>query len=288
MLSNTEKTFQNSYVAQHIPVDLMQVNFGKARSRGGKDMDELFTLLRQISLKADERAPIHLSEQEVAALDDRKDLQELRASLAKAKSDTGAIRESPEARRISLRYQYIRRVLQEQAVKEKRKKYFDEADKCRALGQHPPIPLEADSRDDYGSTRVPILGLGIRCMSEFLQRSELGSKKRDQHFVDMLVEFLSHRFANLDCILAELDAASRGAPIPTFRPILSLKGDYRCLFCCLVFKERHTISKHVENYHEPSFATSFYYPECRRSGKEPARINSLSEWVIYTGRIHGS
>ncbi|KAG6353755.1 hypothetical protein INS49_005231 [Diaporthe citri] len=153
----------------------MRVNFGRARSGAGKDMDELFTLLRQISLKADERAPIHLSEQEVAALDDRKDLQELRASLAKAKADTGAIRESPEARRISSHYRYMRKVLQAQALEEKRRKYFDEADKCRALGKHPPILRETDSHDDYGSTRVPILGIGTRCMSDFVQRSELGA-----------------------------------------------------------------------------------------------------------------
>jgi len=64
-MANSEKVFQQHYLPDYIREELMPILFG--HEAAGKN-DELYSMLRQASLKRDELAPIYPTVDEVEQL----------------------------------------------------------------------------------------------------------------------------------------------------------------------------------------------------------------------------
>lgn len=75
VLNNSDEVFARSYQPRHVPADLLHIAFG---DRAGKN-EKLFELLRDVSLRRDENAPIYPTDAEVKSFENRKDMRDFRA-----------------------------------------------------------------------------------------------------------------------------------------------------------------------------------------------------------------
>lgn len=283
-MSNTQKTFERNYVPRQIRVDLLELSFGEAGT--GPDSQMLFSLLRQACLRRDGDAPVELSQQEAAALEAREDVQETRALLADARAKHG--RDGAVTRRLSSRLSYLLRKYTAEGIREKRQAYFANADKLGALGQ--PV----DVYPENGDTRVSrarrfhsdMGGLGTNIVSKFIHEGELGGDRRAAYFVEILCEYLAHRFTNMEIIMSKVIADVAGqAPAP-ISPRASL-NEFRCLFGCPALSNRTALTNHVESHHGSTFTTPFECPECWRLGAVPVLIRDARQYCLHTQRAHG-
>ena len=283
-MSNTQKTFERNYVPRQVRVDLMQLHFGDAGT--GPDSQTLFSLLRQACLRRDPDAPLELSQQEADALEAREDMQAVRALLGDARAKHG--RSSATTRRLSSRLSYLRRRYTAEAVQEKRQAYFANADRLGALGR----PIEEAETGVARASRArrfhsDMGGLGTDLVTKYLHQGELGGGRREAYFIELLCEFVAHRFTNMDILMSRIMAEAAGqAPAPTQRPPASF-NDFRCLFGCPALSSRTILTNHVETHHRVSFTTTFECPECLRLGAAPVLVRDARQYCLHTLRAHG-
>lgn len=142
-------------------------------------------------MRRDENALLYISKEEEEAFELRQDVISLRSEYHRLNQEAG--RNDARTREVLSRLRYRLTILSDIAVTEKRTRYFDEADKLRALSRSvqeafPDSGKQADSKH----YRKFILEIGVETISNFMHRSDLGGKARSQKFVDMLFEFLSY------------------------------------------------------------------------------------------------
>jgi len=169
-MANTEKVFQERYLPHHIRKELMHVLFG--RKAAGSN-DELYSMPRRAGLKRDELAPLYLTLDEVERLNNRRDLRDLHQEWEATKKKMGA--KSEEAKILYNQYRSLKLRPCDFIVKEKRAKYFEEADQRGALRQWTydlrPVSSELYKPTPGGHTSQAA-GIG-----QFLRISNIGGQR---------------------------------------------------------------------------------------------------------------
>lgn len=128
VMSHSSDVYQNSYQTQRVRQDLQRIAFGveMTGANGG-----LFHLLQRSSLQRDEGAPIYPTQSDLEAMEERKDIKALRAQYDLCrKAETRVGRD-----RISARIYNIRMELSRKNVQQRRKEYFELADRAHAEGR---------------------------------------------------------------------------------------------------------------------------------------------------------
>lgn len=165
-------------------------------------------------------------------------------------------------------------------INEKRRRYFDEANRLRALGESveeafPDAKKQAKPKPASRSAKAQLAIRGTTSISEFMHKTDLGGDLRQQKFVDLVFKFLAHRPANIDYIFRDIVEKARGKPPRIVEPFSGLKNRYRCLFGCASLNQRSALTRHTSTVYKPSFETPFYCPECRRCRSPPVVIENL-------------
>lgn len=131
ILSHTGAVFESQYQTSRIRGDLMQAAFGQ---RTGSDNGPLFALLRNISLSCDQNAPVNLTLDDWAEFDGRNNATTLQEAMAEAREQGN----QDFFKTLNSRLKYVHRSWKSLKLADKRRKYFEGADRSRAQGQQPP------------------------------------------------------------------------------------------------------------------------------------------------------
>lgn len=266
----------------------MEITFGEAGT--GSDSPLLFSLLRQAALQHDNEAPLTLSGEEARMIEDRPEMQRLASEIADARAKHGT--QSALVRRLSSHRVYLRRKYKFQEVEKKRKAYFAASDRLGALGgsesREDSVENDAVNAEAARNARFQkdMGGHGTKVISEFFHRDELGGDRRTLKTIQLLCEYMAHRFTNLDLMMIEIMAEVDGLPTSAIQPDANSER-HRCLFGCMMTYSRYCLTKHFKTFHGPSFTTKFACPECWRLGKKPILITNATQYCLHAELAHG-
>ncbi|EJP61116.1 uncharacterized protein BBA_09921 [Beauveria bassiana ARSEF 2860] len=258
IMSHTTEVFERSYQARHLTANLMRIAFD---SRAG-DNDRMIRSLSSAFSRRDPDAPIYVSTDELAAFEERKDIQTLR-QLHKETFK----KEPHKATAIKNQIRYLLDCLEKLKLQEIRRKYFDTVDNLR--GRH-----ESTEHLDPQLTENP---RSAREVPSF-QRAVLSGKfMRENASVVTLGESL---IAYLEERPTKLCPPVSKPPPPKSANVM----DMRCLLCCVPFATVATLSRHVSTAH--SFDEPFNCPECERNGVLVQVEQSCISWASHVKAYH--
>jgi hypothetical protein len=123
--------FKSQYQTSRIREDLQRAAFGP---KAAGDNARFFTELRNISLTKDSNAPINVADHEWLEFEARGDTTQLRTAMAAARRNS----DLQLLGRLTSRLKYRRRSWSKLKLAEKRRNYFELADRLRAQSQQPP------------------------------------------------------------------------------------------------------------------------------------------------------
>lgn len=289
ILSNSQKTFKRNYQPRHISFNLIKYTFSNAKSN--PENRRLYKLLKQAYIAQNKKTPISLNKEELKKLN----FYSYIVSLAKEyqKANAKYSRNNPVTQRAQVAVRSKQQRLANRMIEEKRKQYFNKADKLQALGESVkkafPNANNRNNRKSISYTAKAYLAMyRTTSISKFMHKDNLDNGVQQQKFINMVFEFLAHRPANTDYIFKDLIKKANGTAPHYIKPAIKLKRNYRCLFGCQALSERHCLTKHTENFHKPSFKTPFYCPECQQRRFSPVVIKNLDHWYAHAERKHST
>ncbi|KAI1085901.1 hypothetical protein F5B19DRAFT_264814 [Rostrohypoxylon terebratum] len=123
ILSHTTSVFESSYQSHRVRADLMSLAFG---NEAGRD-EQLFAMLRDMSMSRDANAPVDITAKEYRAFEQRSDVVMLRRSMDNAT-------DSKERTRFRSKVNNLLRTLSQLQLEKNRAEYFKRVDYLRAKG----------------------------------------------------------------------------------------------------------------------------------------------------------
>ncbi|KAM3492106.1 hypothetical protein MY3957_004597 [Beauveria namnaoensis] len=258
IMSHTTEVFERSYQARHLTANLMRIAFD---SRAG-DNDRMIRSLSSAFSRRDPDAPIYVSTDELAAFEERKDIQTLR-QLHKETFK----KEPHKATAIKNQIRYLLDCLEKLKLQEIRRKYFDTVDNLR--GRH-----ESTEHLDPQLTENP---RSAREVPSFERAVLIGKFMRENASVVTLGESM---IAYLEERPTKLYPPVSKPPPPKSANVM----DMRCLLCCVPFATVATLSRHVSTAH--CFDEPFNCPECERNGVLLQVEQSCISWASHVKAYH--
>lgn len=288
-MGNTRDVFLKSYQARHVAQNLVANAFGQ--ELGGNDTI-LFQSLQRSFLQRDPDAPLYPSEEAMNALEDREDIRQLRAEYRLAVSQRSA--DDPLAKRLAARVFALRRLLAAQILDQRRREYFSDADRLRALGQEPCRP--PDDTNPF-KTFDPNGALAAEEISAFMQMEAMeetieGAVQTTTpvHIVDVYVMYLHRRPAEVRGVLGAIKhkSTNQKTTCDSSEPADNPNRLHRCLFGCGSFQTRGNLTRHNSRVHffRGRFDLPFACPECIRLGRGEQTINGPMEWSNHCAKKH--
>ncbi|KAM3472693.1 hypothetical protein MY5147_005158 [Beauveria neobassiana] len=258
IMSHTTEVFERSYQARHLTANLMRIAFD---SRAG-DNDRMIRSLSSAFSRRDPDAPIYVSTDELAAFEERKDIQTLR-QLHKETFK----KEPHKATAIKNQIRYLLDCLEKLKLQEIRRKYFDTVDNLR--GRH-----ESTEHLDPQLTENP---RSVREVPSFQRAVLIGKFMRENASIvtlgESMIAYLEERPTKLHPLVSK-------PPPPKSANVM----DMRCLLCCVPFATVATLSRHVSTAH--CFDEPFHCPECERNGVLVQVEQSCISWASHVKAYH--
>ncbi|KAJ0279468.1 hypothetical protein COL940_006734 [Colletotrichum noveboracense] len=258
-----------------------------------ENLDRLYSLIANSSLRRDENAPIYVSQTEMRQWEGRKDIRDLRAKYKKLRETVNA--DDPRAKRIAGEIQAVRDNLQFLTIEEKRQQYFEKADLLRAAGQS--IPADLARGGEPVKSRFHIeSSKAAACIGKFLGQRNHAIGTSPHAFVLMGAAYLRGlpRSAT-DLALQHLNDGSNRKeerdPEPSDAEIKQGKDQVlsRCLFGCGTFANRRNLTRHTHDVHfvkKRNFDQPLDCPECAHLDQQSEPIDGLSAWSSHVERRH--
>ena len=297
ILSNTTQVFQRNYQPKRVRDDLMKLAFGSMTGQN----DYLFQSLRNMSLRRDANAPIDPTPDDLREFEQRKDVSDFRARIEAAK----LAGDSSTAKRLKSHLSSLTILLSSLKVQVRRKEYFDNVDRSRALGLKPTAEMApSEAASGTSAQRMRRCDVAADQIRRFL-RSHIQAPDEYQHaearserFMNLLLGYLTRRPEpeTLSSSSSEADAGAGGTPKVEEgdADLGEGKGNEkerpRCLFGCGIFCHRQSLTRHYREIHDKNgtFNKPFPCPECHRQGMGDSWIaNGKSEWSNHVERFHG-
>jgi len=263
-----------------------------------------------MSLRRDANAPIEPTLDELQEFEQRKDVSDFHARIKAARlagDKTAAGLLKGQLRSLIMSLSSLK-------TEAKRKEYFDNVDRLRALGLNPAaeMPATPNSKTAPGEVASGASAQRVRrCDPAAAQIGRFLQSHIQEPDEDEPAEALSERFMNLllrhltrrpeleaeSSSEAEAEAeAEAGSPkheegdAGLGEGEVNEKEQPRCLFGCGSFCHRQSLTRHYKQIHvvKGTFDQPFPCPECRRQGMQDSWIaNGTSEWSNHVERFHG-
>lgn len=263
IVSHSTEVFERSYQQVRIRANLANIAFGdKARHDAA-----LWEAISNSFHNRDPNAPTRLSKQEIDQFESRKDITDLRKELRHITAQEGS--SSQEAKKVSSRIRYILDCLEKLQVQEKRRKYFEEADKLRAMNQ---------------STAH------LKQEVQNLKRRRFGNSSAYAAELASLLFQTNITFGLADRLVAYIRGASGQSDIGDICSFgKKSKEPARCLFGCGTFFNTSALTRHVRHLHMHIFKARFLCPECKRMNLGDVVIEANPcAWSSHVRRVHGA
>ncbi|KAK4099727.1 hypothetical protein N658DRAFT_429245 [Parathielavia hyrcaniae] len=276
-MANSEQVFQQRYLPQHIRKEIMPIVFGV---EAAGENEELYTMLRRATVTRDENAPLYLTIKEKQRLEERRDMQKLKREYGAERDAKGE--KHPHAKRAFSAYAAYRRTLQQLLLDHKRKEYFVEADRRRALGQSTSDLATPTAELSKPQTHTRVTDRFATHIGRFLHEKHLGGARRAQFFSQLLLAYLGKRCTEIVTIMDSLEDTK--SDITESKP-----EGYMCLLCRAPFPFRGGLTRHNDKVHlrKGAFNYPFSCPECSRQGNEKFMVKGVEQWSSHVERCHG-
>ncbi|KAH7012700.1 uncharacterized protein B0I36DRAFT_436685 [Microdochium trichocladiopsis] len=211
VMRHTGNVFQKSYQPQHFAHDLVSLAF---KDHAG-DNSELFSMLRNATLRKDLGAPIYPKKEDLQKWKQRKDLTDLKSQYNDLVSQSSTQR--PEAKAIMAKMQHITEVLSELRVAQLRKEYFSKIDRLRELGE--PLPAPVDHINPFRTYNEKAC-LAARELGLALSQTTQLNQMEMSAVTDALVAYLGHQPFRIRAILQDAGMA-QSLPDPPVMEVCS-------------------------------------------------------------------
>jgi hypothetical protein len=284
-MANSEGVFQRSYQPEHIRTEIMPLVFG--REAAGMN-EQLHNMIRRASSKRDEHAPLYPTVDEMKALETYKHMRQLREQYEVLRNEKGG--DHPEAKRVAASIFAERQKYAQRIVEENRQKYFEEADRRRALGQST-SDLLTPSAELVRPRRRPH-ARAATLIGRFLRDKDLGGMRRAQVFSRMVLAYLGNKLTEVESIMNSLpgggEKEQEDARTSGEEPETQLR--WTCLLCLQDFANRGGLTRHNQNSHykKGAFDRPFPCPKCQHLGEEKQHIvDGAMQWSNHMERCHG-
>ncbi|KXJ86485.1 hypothetical protein Micbo1qcDRAFT_140131 [Microdochium bolleyi] len=271
VMGHTGNVFQKSYQPQHFAHDLVSLAF---KDHAG-DNSELFSMLRNATLRKDLGAPIYPKKEDLQKWKQRKDLSDLKSQYNDLVSQSST--QCPEAKAIMAKMQHIKEVLSELRVAQLRKEYFSKIDRLRELGE--PLPAPVDHINPFRTYNEKAC-LAARELGLALSQTTQLNQKEMSAVTDALVAYLGHQPFKIRAILQDAGMA-QSLPDPQVVEVCS--KPFMCLIDGRPFQDRGKLSNHnnLIHYRKGTFDKPFQCPACT------SNIDGPIAWSNHTERVHG-
>lgn len=279
-MANSEAVFQQKYLPQHIRKEIMPIIFGPEAAGTN---ERLHTMLRRATVHRDQNAPLYPTVDEVESLEKRRDIQELVQEYKAARDEYGS--DHPVTQRAVSACAHLRRKLRDLVVEEKRRDYFVEADRRRALGLSTSDISTPTAKLYKPKTRTAAADRVATHIGRFLRDKDLGGRRRPQLHSQLLLAYLENRGTEVEAIMDSLE--DRKTPQGTAQQ--QQPERWTCLLCLASFAFRGGLTKHNEDVHfkKRAFDRPFPCPQCDRLGKEKYMVDGVERWSSHVEQCHG-
>lgn len=318
VMSHTNTMFEAQYQTSRLREDLLQAAFGQ---RTGCDNTHLFAFLRNMSISRDQNAPVDLAPDDWAGFNNRKDVIRLEDAMEKvqaAKDQAISNNDKEEMatltellRLLRSRHRYLRHAWAKLKLLEIRRKYFEEADRARALGDEPPKVITTVSNRTAGIRALKSNAQTAGQIIQHVDRKWNVSSDDDDHgrYIDLLVAYgKGCSKADLDLWEDEYDNTEDDEDDDTdenddYEKDEDRKYDigageeeetWKCIICDSNFSSRKTLTSHFEKHKKAQYFNikkPRRCPECRKDKKkkkEDCLVESgLLAWFNHLERFHG-
>ncbi|KAK0710271.1 hypothetical protein B0T26DRAFT_434847 [Lasiosphaeria miniovina] len=275
-MGNSEGIFQKLYLPEQLRKEVMPIIFG---TEAAGTHDELYTMLRHATLKRDENAPIYPTVDEVKNLEERSSIQQLKHEYEAIREKQGS--DHRDSKRASNAYLTHKRELITLIVQGKRKKYFEETDRRRALGQST-SDLSTPTANLYKPlTRTADTDKVAIRIGHFLREKDLGGHRRARVFSQLLLAYLGNRSTEVETIMNSLENNKT-------QDVAKQTEDWQCLFCLKHFAYRGGLTRYNQDHHfsKSAFDRPFPCDECGRQGKMHD-VEGAEQWSNHVEKCHG-
>ncbi|KAK3896387.1 hypothetical protein C8A05DRAFT_48495 [Staphylotrichum tortipilum] len=278
-MANSEKVFQQRYLPLHIRKEVMPILFGPEAAGTN---ERLFAMLRRATMSRDEHAPLYATIDDMEDLEKRRDMQKLKRECEEERDAKGA--EHPDAQRAYAGSAKLRSDLRMLLVLRDRKRYFDEADRRRALGQSTSDLSTPTAKLSIPQTRTGTADQVATYLGRFLRQRDLGGQRRPQFFSQLLLAYLGNRGTEVAAIMDSLDGTKGPQDTAEHAP-----ERWTCLLCLASFAHRSGLTRHNQNAHfrNGAFDRPFPCPQCDRLGKEKQVVEGVEQWSNHVEQCHG-
>lgn len=286
-MQNTSAVFERSYQAEHIRENLLRSRFmSQYADEEAWHSEALERAMRTMILKSDPNAPIEPSNQYLQSFELRRDVTEFRRDIEKGKANGDRNKWRP----VYFRLKRLVESLSKQAVKHMRTKYFERADRLRALGQ--------STLDETASAVAAVLqrkhvnpchgGEALEQLTRYIQLYNDTAKDdtirpkapySKDWYLELLVGYLTNQ-----PVVAKMQEVTGVARLSQD------KQRHTCLLCRQAYESLDSLTGHCKNMHvkKGGFDRPFPCPECRRCGSpDDHLITSPSSWSCHVEMFHG-
>ncbi|KAL2178984.1 uncharacterized protein P884DRAFT_195543 [Thermothelomyces heterothallicus CBS 202.75] len=277
-MSNSEEVFQQNYLPQHIRKEIMPIIFGPEAAGTN---EKLYAMIRRATMKRDPNAPIYPTIDEVKSLESRRDIQELKQEYLAARDERGS--DDKETKRAYAAYFSRREELVNLLVEDRRREYFAEADKRRALGQSTNDLSTPAAKLWKPRTHTAAFDRTATHIGCFLSQRDLGGRRRAQIFSELLLSYLRNQGTKVEAAMALLEETKKPQAMKREPEI------WTCLLCLARFPYRGNLTRHNTKVHflKGTFDEPFSCPQCDRLGKEKHMVDGVEQWSNHVERCHG-
>lgn len=274
ILSHSTDVFERSYQPVQLAEKLAEIAYGE-KAKQDEHLWSAVTNASNAFLQRDPNAPLYITQEELDNFETRNDLTDLREQLKVAKQQGGA--SCREAKAILGRISYVVNSLETLVIQEKRRHYFAEVDRLRALGQsttHLQDPSAINPRRKAFQASSAVAAKIAPLLTDEDPPAALP---------DRIVAYLTERpFQDDD----DGDDGRNDTQVQ-LEPNEAC-GQPRCLFGCGDFANRSALTRHVRKIHMDIFKRPFTCPECKHLGWGECTIKANpGAWSNHIERKHG-
>ncbi len=278
-MANSENVFQQRYLPVRIRKEIMPILFGPEAAGAN---DRLFSMVRRATMNRDERAPLYATIDDMKGLEQRRDMQKLQREYREARDSKGG--EHPDTQRAYAAYAKLRSELRKLLVLRDRERYFEEADRRRALGESTSDLSTPTAKLSIPQTRTGTADQVATYLGRFLRQKDAGGQRRPQVFSQLLLAYLGNRGTEVAAIMDSLE----GSKDPRDAAEQEDKR-WTCLLCSASYALRSGLTRHNQNSHfiKGTFDRPFPCPQCDLMGKEKHMVEGVEQWSNHVERCHG-
>ncbi|KAH0430377.1 hypothetical protein CcaCcLH18_07889 [Colletotrichum camelliae] len=270
ILGNTTAVYEKSYIPQLISgKDLMTAAWGALAGN-----DESTAQLRHATSTRDEDAPMHPTIEDYEMIESREDIKTLRQNLKTMKEQHGS--RSLEAKDAKSSLESSLTTLRKLAVADRRKRYFEEADRQRSLGVST-APLRETAVFKHTASRYSRSVPHAVHIGQLMQRSERQDREFETAYFKSVIEFI-----------AEIHTPTAGdAKGGGDSGAESKDQECMCLLCLQYFARRPGRTRHTNRAHKRTFDRKFQCLACVRERMGPVIITDKFHWSSHIAKQHG-